>query len=226
MDVSGTTTWLYYVKIQMLHWPYLIQSVRRLHEGVQDRPSASHLLTEAIAIAEHLHAIDVTSIGTLRRRKDIREVEVEVPGPSFPFKWAFDFASHETAQLFIWHAMFSIIVNRVIEQLLGMLGNNVDLDPTFKSSNREWSRRIWLSFDFARRGKPLRTMYFLTAPPGPLIVSFEAGNAEERTWLIEAMHDLVGYRNLEGYQIAKENVLYFGRAVTGREKFIWPTNKM
>lgn len=121
--------------------------------------------------------------------------------------------------------MLSIIVNRVIEQLMAMLEGSTDRDPTFETSNREWSRRIWLSYHIARKGKPLRSAYFLT-PYSPLMVSLEAGDAAERAWLMEALQDVVGHRKPEGVRMVLEDVLYSVRAVTGRERFIWPTNKM
>lgn len=206
----------------MLQWPYLVQSVRRLHEGTPGGPSASELLTEAVAIAQDLQVIDVSFISLLKRRREIREVDA--PESFFPFTWAYDFANHTTAQLFVWHSMFSIVVNRVIEQLVFMVKG--ETDPAFEISNREWSRRIWLSYDFAHKSKPLRNVYFFT-PLCALIQCFEVGNAEERACVIEAFHDMMAHRKPEGCQRMTEEVLmYSARASTGREPFIWPSNKI
>lgn len=238
MDVSRTTAWLYHVKIQMLHIPYLIQSLRRLHDGVQDGPStshlqegiddgptASHLLSEAVTIAESLHVVDVSFIRGLKQQKHIQEVKVQAAETLYPFKWAYDFASHEATQLFVWHATISIIINRIIEQLLSILGTNSDPDSTFETSYREWSRRIWLSSIFARKGRPLSSIYFLN-PFCPIILSYEAANPKVRAWLMEAFNDMVEHRKEEGYCTTEESFLYFCKALTGRERIIWPSNTM
>ncbi|GME39296.1 hypothetical protein F5Y13DRAFT_155325 [Neofusicoccum parvum] len=173
----------------MLYWTYLTRSVRHIREGVPGGPSASELFAQAVTVAEELQDIDVSYISVLKQHNQIREVEIE--DSLFPFSKAYHFPSQDIAKIFVWHAMFSIHTNRVIEQLVGFLGGTPD--AAFKDSDKEWSRRIWLSYDYARKGKPLRGIYFF-CPHSPLMASFESGNEEERAAVINAFWDMLDYR--------------------------------
>ncbi|GME63866.1 hypothetical protein GTA08_BOTSDO04920 [Neofusicoccum parvum] len=166
------------LQMQMLHWPGVVKSLRRIHEGIFGAPSEPGLLLQAIEVAQGLQNIDLEVISQLRQRGDI--IEAPNDGTS-PFPWVYEFSGHDVARLFIHHAMASISINRIVEQLVTPVG--AVPDPTFGESNIEWSRRIWLSCSFARRAKPLQCIYLVI----PLIVSFEAADSKQREWIKEAL---------------------------------------
>ncbi|KAL1626441.1 hypothetical protein SLS56_006845 [Neofusicoccum ribis] len=172
------------LQMQMLYWPGLVKSLRRIHEGISGAPSEPGLLLQAIQVAQELQNIDLEIISQLRQRGDI--IEAPNDGTS-PFPWVYEFSGHDVARLFIHHAMASISINRIVEQLVTPA--DAVPNPTFGESNIEWSRCIWLSCSFARRAKPLQCIYLVT----PLIVSFEAADSKQREWIKKALYDIQDY---------------------------------
>ncbi|KAL1622574.1 hypothetical protein SLS56_008685 [Neofusicoccum ribis] len=218
---SETTRYSYKLQVQMLYWTYLTRSVRHIREGVPGGPSASELFAQAVTVAEELQDIDVSYISVLKQHNQIREVEIE--DSLFPFSKAYHFPNQDIAKIFVWHAMFSIHTNRVIEQLVGFLGGTPD--AAFKDSDKEWSRRIWLSYDYARKGKPLRGIYFF-CPHSPLMASFESGNEDERAAVINAFWDMLDYRMpVEYSKSLYDSFLHSCRSASGRAPFVWPSNR-
>lgn len=169
---------------QILRWPGLVQSLRRIREGAPGTLSAPELLLQAIDVAQQLQAIDVEMITPLRTSNHISDA----PTGESLFPWSHTFSSHATARLFALHATASISTARIVQQLLAL--SNTVPDPSFDLSIAEWSRRIWLSAPYARALKPLQSAYLLT----PLIVSFEAADNRQRAWLRDALEEIQDYR--------------------------------
>ncbi|KAK7715470.1 hypothetical protein SLS57_006857 [Botryosphaeria dothidea] len=171
----------------MLRWPALIGYLRRIREGAPEAPPPQQHLRAALQAAHELRAYDADVIAVLKRRGDVRETVDEQTG----VPRAYEFSGHQVAWLFAHHAMVSIVVNRVLQQLAALC--NTAPRRAWEREMQDWGRRVWLTYAFARRFHRLQCAYLLT----PLVVSIVVAEPRQRAGVVQAVCDTQSYRQGE-----------------------------
>ena len=183
----------YRLSLTMIRWPLLIQRGQKLRLA-PDRPrdaatlrAARALLHDAAAVAVELAAYDATRLATLRRQGRI----AEVPCAHGVGGAAMAFAGLDLARNYALHALASLAVGQVLARVRAFLGVRGPPPPCDVDDGRAWSRRIWMTYPYAARFRPLGCRFMLS----PLVLSFAAGDAAERAYVRAALRDLDPYRD-------------------------------
>lgn len=210
--ISSSHYCIYSLNMIMSKWPYLAQLLQALQQDPLNSYStevAMELMEGASSVLQELQAIDDTRIAELKALGDI----FLVVNPGHPCNHSFEFIDRSTAEFFSYHAMTCIAVNRIHRQAMEFFGP-VD-HAVFESLNNEWSSRIWRSYTFAQRCKPVGSTFLVP----PLIFSFESAGPAEQEMVTDALLDLEKYRNPPKSRWAESGLLETCMALTGRAIF-------
>ena len=200
----------YQLSCLLAFWPPLVKSLRNLHCRDTDqslRLDAAELARSATTVAQGLAALEARSIDQMWQKKEIVEEENK-QSPSWK---AFHFSDLHAARGFTYHAMSSIAVNRITTSAQALSGS---MDPSLVLQTKEWSRRIWCTYPYVSTFKPLGCRFLIPA----FILSFEAGSATERDYVLYVLNALEEYWEPHQDLWTEEKVL--GRAwdMTGRPR--------
>ncbi|KAI1340379.1 hypothetical protein F5Y15DRAFT_380490 [Xylariaceae sp. FL0016] len=201
---------MYRLWVQMTVWPTFVLLVQSLCQYPNDSMTAAELIFRAMPVADYLNNEDQTTLASLGKTGGIVEVEATDRPDLFPTRY--DFADFETAKLFSFHAMFGLVVNRVLQWANRMLGDDV---PYLEERCKDLSRRIWMSHKWMSSKKPMSVDF-----TGALVFSYESGNSQEREFCLEALVDMETFRRPPPIgQWTEETIMANAKAYTGRLPF-------
>ncbi|KAI1101695.1 hypothetical protein F4804DRAFT_291722 [Jackrogersella minutella] len=175
---------LYRLWIEMIVWPTLVRLVRSLCQDPSDTMAAAELLLRATPAIEYLEHENETTLASLMESGDIMEVENLLGADLFPTYY--EFRDIDTAKLFYIHAMYSIIIYRIMQEANSALEHYA---PSVMKKCREYSRRIWMSYPWMRTRRPLAIEF-----TGALAFSYESANEEEREFCVRSLDDMEYFR--------------------------------
>lgn len=192
-------------------WPGLVKKLQAIESNpyAPDGDSiALSLVDEADTTLEDLKLIDDNWIEPLKQSGDISLVKDEFSGTTY-----YVIKDLDTTQFFAYHAMMSIVVNRILAAGRDFLG--LHDQTSLESKNREWSTRIWRIYPHIRRFKPIACMRFAV----PLMMSMESGTSSERQMVLEIFKDLDEPRLAVKDRWNEPNLLLHSKTMTGRQAY-------
>ncbi|KAH8889630.1 hypothetical protein GQ53DRAFT_825068 [Thozetella sp. PMI_491] len=199
---------LYRLELDLAELPRLIRTMRSLQ--------TSSAAEAREAIARDLVDRSRTVLRKLDAHEDrilqlmgCGEVALDNDKPS-AWEDCYTFTTLEMAGYFTYHAMFSILINRILQRGLEVLG--LGDHAVLEMQNREWSERIWKSSPYAQTIKPTGATHLLS----PLVMAYEAGDAAERATIMEALHFMTQYREIPEGTLHESNILSSAMIFSGR----------
>lgn len=149
-----------------------------------------------------------------------RDEGAQEDNSSSQFREHYEFRDWDFAFFFRLHAWCLIAMNRMANDVYRLLGQDPALSRDYCKGNddetRMFSRRIWLSHEHAMRHWPLGSNQTLAN----VVLSYEAGDAVERAFVLRALRDLNRHRTVAGTSVddvwTEGTVLYTCKLITGR----------
>ena len=192
-------------------WIRLAITLQRLHHQPQGKESvaeASGLIQQATEVAEDLQTFERGTIRGLGEDSCIKERTIEENAlASAP-----DFANRTVARECATHAMVSIAVNRILADVLALVGSS---NPDLEVQNRKWSERIWRIYPVVPKFRPLGCNVTVAA----LVLSSESGGTPEKARAIAALEVPDPNKTLQPTRWKEAQLLANCRAITGRISF-------
>lgn len=183
----------------------LVDSVETL--GVVNDEIAYEILAEIEELDEELYGWAHPIFQGLFLDQEV----TEVADPESPHGWTYLFTDRSYANLALItvYAMLRISMTRIRQHLHELLCLG---DEGLEEKCYEWSRLVWCSIPFTLSMKPL----LVTQVSGPIVLSYEAGNAAERRYVIQALREIDNCRNNPSKGWNNDSVLRMSRAHLGR----------
>ncbi|KAI1128985.1 hypothetical protein F5Y10DRAFT_163339 [Nemania abortiva] len=176
---------LYHLWVDVTAWPGLTRLVRMLRQDPSNTMTATELHLRATSLAKLLRHQDEAILASLAETGDITIVENTIRPGLFPE--CYKFANFPTAKLFGFHAMFSILACRFLQEANRVLTHS---DPSIEKQARRYSKRIWMAYPWLRNQVPLAVDF-----TGSLVFSYESGNEEERAFCVAGLREMDSSRH-------------------------------
>ena len=176
-----------------------------------DTPSrALYLATEASAALAALQEYDDTIITFLQGSGGIILGNCDISACSK----SFNFSEPLLHEIFTHHAWACMSTNSIVTDALDYLGLADRVEA--EAQNRAWATRVWRSYPYAQRFKPLASIKFVL----PAIVSYEWAGPVERRMIEMALNDVSSYRRPPPGGYTEAPILANAKAVRGKIPFV------
>ncbi|KAI0871644.1 hypothetical protein GGS24DRAFT_53364 [Hypoxylon argillaceum] len=202
---------LYHLWVEVTAWPGLARLVRILRRNPSDTITATELHQRATSLAKLLQQRDETILASLMKSGAIATVENTIRPDLFPK--CYKFADFPTAKLFGFHALFSIIACRFLQEADRVLAQS---DPFIEKQARRYSKRIWMAYPWLRNQVPLAVDFTAS-----LVFSYESGNEVEREYCIAGLRAMDSSRHPPPIgEWVEATIMANAKAYSGRLPFI------
>jgi hypothetical protein len=189
----------------MTLWPTLARARSMLISGdIMDTVGLSQKAYQAL---EGLEYIDRDLSGLIHSKELLKEISSSQP--SDPLPTMFEVRETMAAMAVCHHAIFSIIVRRI---LISLITTTPEETVQLESDIFRYSHRVWMLIEHSRLHKPLG----LPAMQAALIFTFEsAQDPKTKERILESLDDLDSLRMREGRMWKESEVLYAARSLMG-----------
>ncbi|KAF2099664.1 hypothetical protein NA57DRAFT_75167 [Rhizodiscina lignyota] len=197
---------------ELMFWSDLTSKIRELRSNRFPDTEARSLLQRLYAIKKQLDWLESVVQGMLD--SGLHTTQVKAARPNSPFKNAIHYHLHWTATVFMMHAGFALIVNRMI-RVVGqslMYDSNLDFAAPIDQYNDSLVHRICQSHDYAWRRRPIGVQYMSV----PLTMAFMHAKSEAMNeWIVGALNDMDEHRMLEKPRFTSRTVEHLAKLYTG-----------
>ncbi|KAI1200664.1 hypothetical protein F5X97DRAFT_331844 [Nemania serpens] len=210
-DIRCVLKHLYHLWVEVTAWPGLARLVRILRRNPSDRIMAAELHLRATSLAQLLRRQDETILTSLAESGAITKVENTARPDLFPK--CYKFADFQTAKLFCFHALFSVITCRFLQEADLVLARR---DPSVEKQAMRFSKRIWMAYPWFRNQTPLAVDF-----TAALVFSYESGNEEEREFCMAGLREMDSSRHPPPIgEWVEATIMANAKAYSGRLPFL------
>ncbi|KAI0114381.1 hypothetical protein GGR51DRAFT_442430 [Nemania sp. FL0031] len=210
-DIKPVLKHLYHLWVEGTAWPGLARLVRILGQDPSDTMTATELHLRATSLAKLLRHHDEAILTSLAESGDITVVENTTRPDLFPK--CYKFTDFPTAKLFGFHALFSVITCRFLQEADQVLVHD---DPFVEKQAKRYSKRIWMAYPWLRNQVPLAVDFTAS-----LVFSYESGNKEEREFCVQSLREMDSSRHPPPIgEWVEATIMANAKAYTGRLPFI------